>query len=627
MKKEEADRWELKPGVPAPMGVTRRGDSVNICVQAPMGQTCILNLYRPGQNVPEARIAFTEENRFGNLCFISVIGCPIEEYEYTFTIGEKEVCDPYARRIVGREVYGSVPAHVRGRFLQEKYDWEGDVRPNIPYEDLILYGLHVRGFTKDASSRADSRGTFLGIIERISYMKELGVNGIELMPAYEFPELTPYPVSSMAHFVRSEDLEHHYKRNFWGYGPGEYFAPKAGYGAGEDPVREFKEMVKALHRNGIEVIMEFYFPDRTDAGLILDVLRYWVEEYHIDGVHVSGYGLPITLIARDALLAGTKIFAESFPIEEIYEGGRVPWRKNLAEYNDGFQADLRRFLRGDDGQVGSLAYRIRKNPAQEAVVNYAAGHNGFTLMDMVSFEVKHNEENREDNRDGTDYNYSFNCGEEGKSRRKKVNDLRARQMRNALLTLFLSQGIPMLTAGDECCNSQNGNNNPYCLDNEISWVNWNTSKAAEEMRKFVKALIAFRKRHRVFCQREELRGTDYRASGFPDISFHGKNAWYPQMDGSCRQLGVMYGPGWAEGTAEEPDFYYVAYNMYTDRQEFALPNLPKGYAWYIKADTGMTGSDVFYEEEEEVCLNGCKTLSVEGRTIMVLQGRRREAGH
>ena len=624
MRMDTEARWKTAEGKPEPMGLCRRGKEVNVCVCAPAEESCTLNLYRAGEAEPEARLPFSQEQRFGNLCFLKLVDCPEGQYEYTFTIGGQEVCDPYARRVAGREAYGCVPSYVRGCFPAEEdsYDWEGDVRPEIPYEDLILYGLHVRGFTMDATSRAEHRGTFRGVAEKIPYLKELGVNGIELMPAYEFPDLVPNPVSAMAHFVRSERLEHNYKRNFWGYGPGNYFAPKAGYAAGDDPVREFRDMVKELHRNGMEVIMEFYFPDRTDAGLILDVLRYWVRSFHIDGAHVSGYGLPVQLIARDPFLAGIKLLANSFPLQEIYEAGYVPSRKNLAEYNDGFQVDMRRFLRGDDGQVGAFAYRLRKNPSQEAVVNYAAGHNGFTLMDMVSYEVKHNEDNREDNRDGTDYNYSFNCGEEGRSRKKKVNDLRARQMRNALLAVFLSQGVPALMAGDECCNSQNGNNNPYCLDDGISWVNWSVSRAAGEMRAFVRELIAFRRGHRAFCQREELRGTDYRASGFPDISYHGKNVWYPQMDGSCRQLGVMYSY-MPEGEAQ-PEYYYVAYNMYGEAQEFALPNLPKGYAWHTKIDSGRTEGSCFFPDGEEPLLAEQKALQVRDKTVMVLQGMRQE---
>lgn len=615
MKRDEGFTYKIGQGRPYPPGISKEGDRVNICVEAEGGQPCSMLLYVPGEKEACHYLEFEEEDRFGNLCFAAVEGLPIEDYEYTFLVGEEEVCDPYAKRVCGREKFGEIPPYVHARYKTGTYDWEGDLRPRVPYEDGILYTAHVRGMTMDASSKVHKRGTFAGIRERIPYLKKLGINMLELMPAYEFEELMPRKVSSMAYFMNSDRKEDHYRMNYWGYGSGSYFAPKASYAAGDDPEQEFKDMVKALHQAGVEVILEFYFPDHTSPGLIVECLKHWVLEYHVDGFHLNGYGLPFTWIAKEPLLSDVKLMAGDIHPEEIY-GDAEPYVRNLAEYNDGSLVDMRRFLKGEENQVGVFAHRVKKNPSRCGVINYIASHNGYTLSDMVSYEEKHNEANGEDNRDGNDCNFSCNYGEEGKSRKKKINDIRRRQRKNALLMVFLSQGTPCIAAGDECGNSQNGNNNAYCLDSPVSWVNYGGGKAGEDLREFLISLIAFRKAHPVFHQSEELRGMDYHACGYPDISYHGKNVWYPQMDGNSRQLGIMY-----SGDYAKDGYFYVAYNMHPEEKEFALPNLPGGMKWYRKIDTSDAEGSGFYAEDETALLEDQKNMCLAGRTIAVLHGR------
>lgn len=575
-----------------------------------------LCLYHPGEQNPFCQLDFLPEYRIGDLCFARLEPLPPKGCLYTFLLDGVEFCDPAARGICGREKFGVEPGALKGQIPAGVYDWDGDCNPHISYEDAILYTGHVRHLTMDPSARVKKKGTFEGIIERIPYLQALGINMLELQPVYEFAELVPRPVSSMAYFARSEKQEHHYKKNCWGYGPGFYFAPKASYAWGKDAAKELKDCVKELHRAGIELILEFYFSAHTYPGLMVECLKYWVLEYHVDGFHVSGFDIPMELIAREPLLAGVKLFGNGFRTEEIYPDGQVPKVRRLAEVHDGPQMDIRRFLRGEEGQLGSFAARLRNNPADRAVVNYAASHNGFTLADLVCYEEKHNEANGEDNRDGSDYNCSCNYGEEGKSRKKKISELRARQVRNALLMVFLAQGVPCIHAGDECGNSQQGNNNAYCLDDPIAWVQYDHSRAGESLRSFTEKLIAFRKAHPVFHQHQALKGMDVAACGCPDISFHGRNVWYPEFDGASRQLGVLYA-----GAGVGDSYFYTAYNMYGEEKSFALPHLPRGMCWERVIDTSLPEAEMFPERAEQKALETQKEMLVKGRTVVVLEGR------
>ena len=474
-----------------------------------------------------------------------------------------------------------------------------------------MYSFHVRGFTKQRYSGVRHKGTFLGITEKAEYFKELGINQIKLMPAYEFTEMES--VKTHARYRKKEELPK--RLNYWGYTKAFHFAPKRAYAATKDPVREFKDMVKTMHRLGIEVLMEFYFPEGCNPRYITECLQYWVQEYHVDGFHVRGVQGICNLMATDPLFADTKLLNIYFPVEEIYGKKNLPKKRMVAECNDGFMIDVRRFLKGDEESLKAFAERMRRNPKGSGLINYIASHDGFTLCDLVSYEERHNEDNGEQNRDGRVQNYSWNCGEEGKSRKKKILELRNRQMKNAWCMLLLSAGTPMILAGDEFCNSQLGNNNPYCLDNEISWLDWKGYKSGNsEMFRFVKDLIAFRKKHKILHMGQELSMTDSLSCGFPGISYHSSSAWYGELDGQNRKIGVMY----CGKYADEDELIYIAYNMHWMEHTFALPALPGGYRWNVALDT----SEGILEEDKWRLLPDSRQVQVSSRTVIVLIGRK-----
>ncbi len=444
-------------------------------------------------------------------------------------------------------------------------------------------------------------------------MKNLGINQVKLMPAYEFDEIVKL-YNGMNRNYQAPPEEQREKLNFWGYEKGWYFAPKASYAAGNDPVKEMKDMVRTLHQNGIEVLMEFYFSRDVDFRTAADCLGHWASEYHIDGFHIIGNDELAKMLAKDPVFTGVKLLGSYFPAEEIYARNKVLRNRNLGEYHAGFQEDARGLLKGDQNQVSAFTFRIRRNPAYTGVINYMAGHDGFTMMDMVSYSEKHNEENGEQNHDGPDRNQSWNCGIEGPTRKKKITELRYRQLRNAFLMLLLAAGTPMIQAGDEFGNSQGGNNNPYCLDNETSWTDWKAARKNEGLTAFVRELIAFRKRHRILHMPKELRMMDTLSCGYPDISFHGNRAWYGEFDNGNREIGIMY----CGAYAGEDEFIYVAYNLHWKEKEFALPNLPEGMRWHVAIDSSC---GIYPQGEEPLCASE-KMFSVPERTIKVLIGRR-----
>lgn len=622
---EEGFTYRVEEGNSWQPGIKRVRDGICFTVAVPDKKRCSLLLYQKGEEEVTASIPMGSSVRFGDLRSVVVRQLPIEKYEYNYLIDGKVVTDPYARQISGRRQWGegvTEKKKLRGRALLEEYDWEGDRQLNIPYEDVIAYATHVRGFTKHPSSRVKAKGTLKGIREKIPYLKELGINQLELMPVYDFAEV---PINEEETNQKYRPLQTEQEQmNYWGYTEGYYFAPKASYCASENPVREMKDLVKDLHQNGIELILEFYFPKGVRASLIADCIRFWVLEYHIDGVHINRDQVPVEALAQEPLLSHTKIMTESFRMDEIYEEKYIPSYKNLAEYNDGFMIAARRLLKGDEGQLQEFTWRVRRNPSKHAVMNYMASHNGFTLMDLVSYDEKHNEANGEENRDGSDFNYSWNCGEEGSCRKKKIVELRMKQLRNAFLLLMLSQGTPLIYGGDEWGNSQSGNNNVYCQDNELSWINWKTGKAESFLPEYVKALIAFRKEHPVFRQPKEMRMTDYLSCGYPDLSYHGKRAWYGDFENYSRSTGVLYAGDYIEANSkgeQKDSYFYVAYNMHWTPHEFALPGLPGGLEWKIAIDTDVEGVGGIYPEGKEVTLEEQRTVVVPERTILVLIGR------
>ncbi len=611
--------YRIKAGRPDRLGVAKYGRDINFAVVVRDGKECSLILYRKGAEGMEAVLPFTEEMRFGDICAMRIQGLPMEEYEYNYQIDGRIVTDSYAPLITGREAWGDCPkeAHgIRGAARFVYFPWNGDKPLELPCEECVLYVAHPRGFTKDPSSKVRHPGTFLGIREKIGYLKKLGITQLELMPIYEFPELDTEDRAKKHMPIRKGSLG---KMNYWGYGPAHFFAPKASYSATKDPMRELKELVRELHRNGIELILEFYFPERTSPVMVLDCIKYWVREYHIDGVHVNSGEAPLAALAWEPELSRTKLMSEYFPLDRIYEEGYEPDYIRLMEYNDDFCVKARRFLKGDEGMLYQITKSMCRNPSQHAVVNYIANHNGFTLADAVSYDRKHNEGNGEDNRDGADCNFSSSYGAEGPTTKKALERLRRKQVRNAFLLVLLSQGIPAIYGGDEMGNSQQGNNNAYCQDNEVSWIQWAGTAADRRMQRFVREAVAFRKAHAAFGRRNAYVMRDYLSKGIPDLSYHGKRAWYGEFEEYNRQIGILYAGAYTGDVT-----LYVLYNMHTAAQELALPTLPFGQEWRVIADTGCE-KEPFFTKGRERPLKGQKTVEVPPQTILILAGEKDEA--
>ena len=555
-----------------PLGVSVLKNSVNFSVAVEQGKKCELLLYKAGGKSPFWNIEMKEEPNHGMLRAIQVEGVDPEEWEYNFRMDGIECLDPYVRAVSGKKNWGEpleegrVP---RGRIVVDDYDWEGDSPLQIPYEEVVAYSLHVRGFTKHSSSKVRNKGTFSGVVEKIPYMRHLGINQIHLMPIYEFEENGKY-------------------KNYWGYGEAYWFAPKAAYAKSHDQVKELKDMVKSCHRSGIEVILNLPFTAEVSHSNIVECIHYYMLEFHVDGFIVNPYCAPFEELRKDPLLSNTKILMQK----------------------DDFQDIMRRFLKGDEGMIDGVMWWLRHTTGKDGVFNYITSHTGFTLNDLVSYDRKHNELNGEKNQDGPDYNYSWNCGAEGPSRKKAVVELRKNQIKNACMLLLFAQGMPCIHAGDEFLNSQKGNNNVYCQDNETGWLNW--SKEGEEhwLFQFVRDLIGFRKKHPVLHCKEELAGIDRVASGVPDISYHGESAWQVPSEVSSRQLGIYY-----YGEAFGDVSCFVAYNMHWLAHSFALPALTKKKKWYLAVSTqdGVL--------EEEILIENQKEVIVDERTICIFIGR------
>ena len=576
------NQFTIQPGNALPLGVTKVADGVQFAIYLPDKRECYLKLFRKGHQTEQYRIPLTDEYRMGSVYFVHLRSKNTtsafdiaeelsDKYEYVYEADGEDIVDPYAAGISGRDRWNRTDKMpVRGRICLKEFDWEGDYILRKPFHELVLYQLHVRGFTKHASSGVSKPGTFAGLQDKIPYMKDLGINGVLLLPVYDFEE-------------KQGD-----KVNYWGYGVSDtyYFAPKAAYSSGENADEEFKETIKKLHRNGMEVILDFYFAPGTNLNLMTDCLRHWVLNYHVDGFRVNTEVMPSLTLASDPILSGVKLFS-SYWDEEMLSGAGIHQADNcLAEYNEGFMNDARRFLKSDEGQAEAFYKRFYRHPDKVGVINFMTHVNGFTMMDLVSYDIKHNESNGERNADGTEYNYSWNCGVEGKTRKKAVLEQRKRQIRNAFLMLLFSQGTPMILAGDEFGNSQEGNNNPYCHDDAVTWLNWKPTKTGEQIRNYVKQLIAFRTEHPVLHQAKALCMQDTLSCGLPGISAHGVQTWRPDFSNYSRILGVLLAGDYAQkpdGTSD--DSIYIIFNMYWETKSFDLPTLPAGKEWHAAIET------------------------------------------
>ena len=554
-----------------------------------------------------------------NLASVYIKGLDAAKISYLYEVDGKYIKDPFIMDSVGVRKYKEINNKpIKAKVYNSDFDWEGDRTLGTSLNDIIAYQLHVRGYTAHSSSKVKNRGKYLGLIEKIPYLLELGINQIILMPTYEFNEYEEKTNKSLEYLDYTKELDaandNKPTLNYWGFKEGAYFMPKLSY-ANKNAVLEFKEMVKAFHKAGIEIIMRFYFPDSYNKSIICDVLKFWYKEYHIDGFYLMGSDIPMDLIAADLILRDAKIYTGYFDKASIVNK-TYGYNHNVAIADKEYSICMRKYLKSDEDMLQSFLYRQRHNPSDIHSLNYITDYAGFTLNDLVSYDYKHNENNLEDNKDGENYNYSWNCGFEGYTKKKSVLFLRLKQIKNAFTFLMMSQGIPMILAGDEFLNSQNGNNNAYCQDNEIGWTIWKDTAHSKEIVNYVKALISYRKSHPVLRPNSEYRIMDYAACGYPDLSYHGEQAWAPRFDNHLRNIGVMICGKYARiDRLNNDDFFYIAYNMHWENHTFGLPKLPKGLCWDKVMSTDDNNLEIVTDENQ----NNNYSITVKGRSIAIIK--------
>jgi glycogen operon protein len=681
----------LRPGFPIPFGASLVPGGVNFSVFSRHARSCALVLLDLETGAVHAEIPFPPEFRIGDAFAMTVLALDVERFGYGFRMDgpcaparghrfdpSRILLDPNARAVSGRNVWGAAcaaaPCLYQGMVVPDDFDWEGDRPPELPSADLVLYEMHLRGFTRSSSSGVRFPGTFAGLRDKVPYLKELGVNAVELMPVFEFderdnPRLNP---------LTGEQLF-----NYWGYSTLGFRAPKAGYAA-TGPLGmqadEFKALVRDMHRAGIEVILDVVFnhtgegdekgPTISFRGLdnsawymlrpdgsyldfsgcgntlncnhpvvrdfVLNCLRYWAAEYHIDGFRFdlasilgrapdgTPLGNPPLLeaLALDPVLSKTRLIAEAWDAGGLYQVGRFPAYGRWAEWNGKYRDCLRRFLKGDPDQTTELAQRLMGSPdlygerGTSASINFITCHDGFTLWDLVSYNAKHNEANGEANRDGTEDNLSWNCGIEGPTNDPGVLALRRRQVKNALTILFLSQGIPMLLMGDECARTQEGNNNAYCHDSPLTWMDWGLPKRNAELLRYCQHLIAFRRQHPAL--RYALHAGRGGGMPFLEVSWHGTRPWCPDWSPNSRSLAFLL-RGSAEG--REEDVLYAVLNAYWETLDFEPPTAPAGRRWHVFANTGRASPEDVWEPGSEPPLAEQGHVRVSARSVVVLVAR------
>ncbi len=688
------ENYLLRAGRPFPYGASIVRGGINFSIFSRHATACTLVLFEKGTAEPMAEIPFPDEFRIGHVFCMIVFGLDYETIEYGCRMDgpyqpflghrfdpSKILLDPYARAISGRNVWGRPsPNHknypYRARPIFNDFDWTGDRPLETPAADLIIYEMHVRGFTRHPSSGVNAPGTFAGLREKIPYLKQLGVNAVELMPIHEFDELD----NKFTNPQTGEKL-----KNYWGYNTIGFFAPKAGYAAtGRDgtQVDEFKALVKELHRSGIEVFLDVVFNHTAEGGedgptisyrgidnktyymlkpdgryqnfsgtgntmncnnpivrnLVMDSLRYWVAEYHIDGFRFDlasalgrdARGEPLAnpplleAMAYDPILGKTKLIAEAWDAGGLYQVGSFPNYGRWAEWNGRYRDTIRRFLKSDAGQVQEMAQRIQGSPdlynrrTPTASINFIAAHDGFTLADLFAYSRKHNEANGENNRDGTDANDSWNWGHEGPTDDPAINALRRRLVKNAAAILMVSQGVPMILMGDEMGRSQQGNNNSYCQDNEINWLDWRLLETNADLFRFVQQVIAFRWAHPSL--RRQVHFQQSHGKGCPDISWHGVVAGEPDWSEQSRRIAFTLCSRHAPELTD--DDIYVAMNMHWEDEAFGLPPLPRPLRWHLFADTNRPSPDDICTVGAERPLPNQTHIHVGARSVVILVGRR-----
>lgn len=606
-------------------GVTVLEDGVQLCAAFRGHGSCGVILFSL-QDGHSERIPFADEYRFGSLYGVILEGLDCREWGYLFFADDLEFEDPFARERVQVTDEEGETRTVSGFFPRP----ETQLPPARPasarrWQDRLIYSLHVRGFTRLAQDLQAEPGTFLALAEKIPYLQSLGVTTVELMPVYELREnKKPGPPRSMEEAVSRYPVDgtgrpltdvaeqrQGLKVNYWGYQDGYYFAPRAAYSCGH-PQQEFARMVEAFHEAGIEVILQLFFDAHTSVSTQQQAARFYVTHYGVDGLHLMGNTAGVTPICADPLLSDTLILADGFDYGYLagsdpeFPGTGHGSTEHLCEARSDYQHLLRRFVKSDDYTVEDFVNAFTAVSEGHGQIHCAASHEGFTLRDALSYNEKHNEANGEWNNDGTRENYSWNCGEEGESKSETVLALRRKQARNLVALLLLSQGTPLIHAGDERWRTQKGNNNPYCQDNEISWLDWSESEEGAQLLEFVKGMLEIRRRYTVFHNPVPFRRTDYKSFGYPDLSLHGQEAWVPDLGAFSHTVGLLYNENYRNET-EGPNLVYLAINMYWEKAALGLPRLPRGYKWQVIVDT----------EKEQSFLTGGKILSWYDRQVKV----------
>ena len=672
------DGFAVRPGFYEINGATAIPGGVNFTVYSHGATSIELLLFHREEETPFAVLPFPQNYRIGNVYSMIVFKLNIEDFEYAYRVDgpyepekgkifdkSKYLLDPYAKAVTGQSEWGSSSPrgqHYKARVVKDDFDWGDLESPLIPMEDLVIYELHVRGFTKDGSSGVKHPGTFAGLMEKLPYLKELGINAIELMPIFEFDEMQDY---------REAGGQKLY--NYWGYSTVSFFAPNTSYTASLEYNREgteLKNLILACHQLGMEVYLDVVFNHTAEGNergpffsfkgfdnniyylltpdgkyynfsgcgnnlncnhpivhqMIMNCLRYWATTYRVDGFRFdlasilgrNEDGSPmmkpplLQAMAFDPILGDVKLIAEAWDAGGLYQVGSFPSWKRWAEWNGRYRDDMRRYLKGDQGFAQAAALRIigsrdmyDPNGRKDASVNFITCHDGFTLWDLFSYNEKHNERNGWNNTDGANDNNSWNCGAEGDTGDPGVNALRRRMCRNAFALLMCSRGIPMFLAGDEFSNTQFGNNNAYCQDNITSWLDWTLLEKNRDMFAFFRHMIRFRREHRVL--RANISDGCW---GLPDVSFHGVNGRCGGFGGHERYVGVLFAGG-ERGVG--PQMVYVASNAWWEELYVRLPELPASAEWTLAVDT--------WEETVPAPRPVSGGFTIRPRSVMVFVGR------
>lgn len=681
--------YDVRPGLYSVNGATAIPGGVNFTVHSNNATSCELLLFHRQESEPFARLRFPDHYKIGNVYSMIVFKLDIEEFEYAYSIDgpydadkglifdkTKYLLDPYAKAVTGQSIWGKPingNNHYKARVVKDDFDWGKFRDPLIPMKDLIIYELHVRGFTKDGSSGLceAERGTFEGLRKKIPYLKELGVNAVELMPIFEFDETRDERI------VDGETLI-----DYWGYNPVSFFAPNTSYTSVVEYNKEgteLKKLIKELNNNGIEVILDVVFNHTAEGNekgpyisfkgfdnniyymltpdgyyynfsgcgntlncnhpivqeMILECLRYWVITYRVDGFRFdlatilgrNEDGSPMSKppllqsLAFDPILGNVKLIAEAWDAGGLYQVGSFPSWNRWSEWNGKYRDDLRAFLKGDDGfayaaskrMTGSTDLYDENYRGSNASVNFLDCHDGFTLYDLYAYNSKHNEGNGWNNNDGDNNNLSWNCGAEGETDDPQINRLRKRMVMNACAVLMMSRGIPMFYAGDEFCNTAFGNNNSYCQDNIISWLDWNRREQYHDVFEYFKNIIAFRKENNVI-----RRNGKFCLLGFPPVSTHGVKPFENQYDSSTKYIGVMYA-GKSENNPEEDQIVYTGVNTYWESVTIELPYVGDKYAWKLYVDTT---DEEGYVGNKNILLEDNK-FSIGPRAVIIAKAQKR----